>query len=48
VEQPTYQGSWAFWQHTDCGRVDGVRGLVDCDVFNGTPEEFQSLLIKEL
>jgi hypothetical protein len=25
-----------------------VRGLVDCDVFNGTPEEFQSLLIKEL
>ena len=48
VEQPTYKGQWAFWQHTDCGKVDGVRGLVDCDVFNGTPEEFRNLLIKEL
>ena len=47
VEKPAYEGKWAFWQHTDCGRVDGVRGTVDCDVFNGSPEEFARLLIKE-
>lgn len=47
VEKPVYEGKWAFWQHTDCGRVDGVRGTVDCDVFNGSPEEFARLLIKE-
>ena len=47
VEKPVYEGAWAFWQHTDCGKVDGVRGLVDCDVFNGTASEFACLLLQE-
>lgn len=47
VERPTYKGEWAFWQHTDCGKVDGIKGLVDCDVYNGTMTDFMQTLIKE-
>ena len=47
VKNPTYKGSWAFWQHTDQGRVEGIKGKVDIDVFNGTAEDFAQLLIKE-
>lgn len=47
VDQPTYKGAWAFWQHTDRGRVEGIKGKVDIDVFNGSAEDFANLLIKE-
>lgn len=30
-----YEGPWAFWQHTDAGIIDGIRGYVDVDLFNG-------------
>lgn len=30
-----YSGDWAFWQHTDAGRVDGIKGYVDINLFNG-------------
>lgn len=35
VDSLTYKGDWAFWQHTDAGHVDGVRGYVDVNIFNG-------------
>lgn len=35
---------WAFWQYSNRGRLDGIEGFVDLNVFNGSKEEFQSLL----
>ncbi len=32
---------WLFWQYEQGGRVDGIAGDVDLNVFNGTPEEFR-------
>ena len=47
VEKLAYKGKWHFWQHTDCGKVDGIKGDVDCNIFNGSLEELMSLTIKE-
>lgn len=33
---------WTFWQNTDKGTVDGIRGKVDLDKFNGTLAQLQS------
>lgn len=35
VNELEYKGEWAFWQHTDAGRIDGIKGYVDVDLFNG-------------
>lgn len=45
VDKPRTDVKWTFWQHTDCGRVDGVSGLVDCNIFNGSRAELDSLLL---
>lgn len=34
-----YQGRWMMWQYTDCGRVDGVKGSVDLNIFNGSMKD---------
>jgi lysozyme len=34
---------WTFWQFTQSGRVLGVNGNVDVNVFNGTLEELKNL-----
>ena len=47
VEQLEYKGKWDFWQHTDCGKVRGIKGNVDCNIFNGAYEELMQLTIKE-
>lgn len=41
-----YQGDWKLWQYTDKGHIDGIRGDVDCNVFNGTLHELRQLCIK--
>lgn len=46
VSQPAADITWNFWQHTDCGKLDGIRGPVDCNVFNGDDDDFEELLIK--
>ena len=28
-----------MWQYTDCGRVDGVKGSVDLNIFNGSMKD---------
>jgi lysozyme len=33
--------TYSFWQHTGTGRIDGVTGDVDRNVFVGTPESFR-------
>ena len=35
---------WSFWQYADKGRVWGINGFVDLNVFSGTREEFAGLL----
>lgn len=45
VDTLTYQGAWKFWQHTDCGRVDGIRGKVDFNAYNGSMYDLRRLTI---
>jgi lysozyme len=35
--------NWMFWQFTECGRVPGVQGYVDLNVFRGSRPEFDAL-----
>lgn len=41
-----YDGAWSMWQYTDVGQVDGIKGQVDCNVFNGTLHELLQMCIK--
>jgi len=43
--QPRITRDWAFWQHNESGRVNGIWGYVDFDVFNGDSVAFRSLLV---
>lgn len=36
---------WTFWQYTDRGRLHGIHGFVDLNVFNGTREYFKELTL---
>jgi lysozyme len=36
-------GAWTFWQYAHNGRVPGIDGLVDLDVFQGSPGALQAL-----
>ncbi len=45
VKQVGYKGEWKFWQHTDCGRVRGIRGDVDLNVYNGSMYDLKKLCI---
>ncbi len=47
VDSLEYQGEWAFWQHTDVGQVDGIKGNVDINVFQGDYQDLMDLTIKE-
>ena len=40
-----YKGQWRFWQHTDVGRLPGIREDVDLNVFNGTLDELKRMTI---
>lgn len=37
---------WLFWQHSDKADLLGIKGGVDANVFNGTKQELQKLLIQ--
>lgn len=43
VEAPRF--SWDFWQYTDRLPVPGIETLVDGNVFNGSQQEFNKLLV---
>ncbi|WP_181705255.1 glycoside hydrolase family 25 protein [Chthonobacter rhizosphaerae] len=36
---------WHFWQHTATGRIPGIRGNVDRNVFFGSPRQWQTFLM---
>ena len=44
-ERPRLTRKWMFWQHSESGRVDGIRTPVDFNVFSGDSTEFQNSLI---
>lgn len=45
-KQPRISRGWAFWQHSDEGRVNGILSKVDFNVFNGDSVEFSNLLLR--
>lgn len=45
VENVDYTGPWKFWQHTDAGRLSGIRGYVDFNVYNGSFYDLRRLCI---
>ena len=47
INELKYKGKWTFWQHTDCGKVSGIKGFVDCNIFNGSFEELQELTLPD-
>ena len=42
--RPRYGGAWTFWQYAATGRVDGAKGRIDLNAFNGSSAEFQALV----
>lgn len=45
VDKVEYQGKWKFWQHTDVGRLPGINGFVDLDIYNGSYYDLKKLTI---
>lgn len=45
VDKVEYRGKWKFWQHTDCGRLPGIKGYVDFDIYNGSYYDLRKLTI---
>ncbi|GAB6982561.1 hypothetical protein JCM15908A_09360 [Prevotella dentasini JCM 15908] len=45
VDKMEYEGPWKFWQHTDAGRLPGISGYVDLDIYNGSYYDLRQLLI---
>ncbi|MEQ1796853.1 MAG: glycoside hydrolase family 25 protein [Lacibacter sp.] len=44
--EPRINRDWHFWQHSERGRVNGISGKVDFNVFNGDSTDFAKLLMK--
>lgn len=45
VDSVRYEGEWRFWQHTDGGKLPGIREQVDLNVFNGTLDDLKRMTI---
>ncbi len=46
-DQPRITNEWAFWQHSETGRVNGIKAPVDFNVFSGDSSDFKKLLIRD-
>lgn len=44
TDPPLRRRPWTLWQHSHVGRVPGVRGNADLNVFNGSADEWQQWL----
>ena len=44
--KPGIAHPWAFWQHSKSGRVNGIKGYVDFNVFAGDSTAFKKLLVR--
>ena len=45
VDKVQYKGKWKFWQHTDAGKLPGIKGYVDFDIYNGSYYDLKQLCI---
>jgi lysozyme len=45
VDSVEYKGPWKFWQHTDVGRLPGIEGNVDFDIYNGSFYDLRQMTI---
>lgn len=45
VDALRYDGRWDFWQHTDHGRIAGIKGHVDLNVYNGSMYNLRRLTL---
>ncbi|MBQ8158594.1 MAG: glycoside hydrolase family 25 protein [Prevotella sp.] len=45
VDSVEYRGAWKFWQYTDVGRLPGIKGYVDFDIYNGSYYDLRQLTI---
>ncbi len=45
VDEIEYEGDWKFWQHTDAGRLPGIKGTVDFNLYNGSFYDLKKLCI---
>ena len=45
VDKVQYQGKWKFWQHTDAGKLPGIKGYVDFNIYNGRFYDLRKLCI---
>ncbi|TAD82820.1 MAG: glycoside hydrolase family 25 protein [Bacteroidetes bacterium] len=43
--RPRVSRPWQFWQHSENGRVNGISGNVDFNVFSGDSAAFKALLL---
>lgn len=43
--QPRTNRNWIFWQHSEKGRVNGIRGMVDFNVFYGDSSDLREILL---
>jgi lysozyme len=39
--------AWHFWQYSENGRIDGISGKVDCNVFKGTEDDLKKLCLRK-
>lgn len=46
MQQPRIQRNWLFWQHSEKGKVTGIKSYVDFNVFNGDSTSFHDILLK--
>lgn len=44
--KPRIDHKWVFWQHSESGRVNGIKAPVDFNVFSGDSSDFENLLIQ--
>jgi lysozyme len=44
--KPRIENKWVFWQHSESGRVNGIKAPVDFNVFYGDSTDFNNLLIQ--
>ncbi len=45
-DKPRIDNKWMFWQHSETGRVNGIKTPVDFNVFYGDSTDFNNFLIQ--
>ena len=48
VDSVEYKGEWNFWQHTDVGKLPGIKGPVDFNIYNGSYYDLRQMTIGSL